>query len=120
MSSSWTLGMLLVAATAAHLQAQALQSPAWGNLTASAILGWYAWHTAARTIPGLVRAFRDELAALRHEQRDERRQFHQSLAAARAAQHADQQLLAAALHELAACCAANDECRMPKCRNNDE
>ncbi len=28
------------------------------NLTATAILGWYAWHTATRAIPQLVADFR--------------------------------------------------------------
>jgi hypothetical protein len=36
-----------------------------GNLTATAMLGWYAWHTVARTIPELVANFRAELAAER-------------------------------------------------------
>ncbi len=36
-----------------------------GNLTATAILGWYAWHTATKTIPQLVENFRRELATER-------------------------------------------------------
>lgn len=54
-------------AAIAQLIAQATPDPAGGlpqidlgNLTATGILGWYAWHTASRTIPGLVKDFRDE------------------------------------------------------------
>jgi hypothetical protein len=42
-----------------------LPLPEVGNLTATAMLGWYAWHTVARTIPELVSNFRAELAAER-------------------------------------------------------
>ena len=42
-----------------------LPLPEVGNLTATAMLGWYAWHTVARTIPQIVTAFRAELAAER-------------------------------------------------------
>ena len=42
-----------------------LPLPEVGNLTATAMLGWYAWHTVARTIPEIVTAFRAELAAER-------------------------------------------------------
>ena len=30
------------------------------NLTATGILGWYAWHTASRTIPSMIKDFREE------------------------------------------------------------
>lgn len=43
----------------------------FGNLTATAILGWYAWHTTTRTIPQLVADFRQELTALREAFREE-------------------------------------------------
>jgi hypothetical protein len=89
----------LAAAAALRSSAAVLAAPEWGNFTASAILGWYAWHTASKTIPGLVRHFREELVALRTEQRQERRDFHDSLAATRAAQHADVEMIAAAIHE---------------------
>jgi hypothetical protein len=46
-----------------------LPLPEVGNLTATAMLGWYAWHTVARTIPEIVTAFRAELAAERAEHR---------------------------------------------------
>jgi hypothetical protein len=42
-----------------------LPLPEVGNLTATAMLGWYAWHIVARTIPELVSNFRAELAAER-------------------------------------------------------
>jgi hypothetical protein len=43
--------------------------PDVSNLTATAMLGWYAWHTASRTIPDLVANFRAELAAARDDHR---------------------------------------------------
>ena len=46
-----------------------LPLPEVGNLTATAMLGWYAWHTVARTIPELVTNFRVELAAERSDHR---------------------------------------------------
>ena len=46
-----------------------LPLPEVGNLTATAMLGWYAWHTVARTIPELVSNFRAELAAERADHR---------------------------------------------------
>lgn len=58
-----------------------------GNLTATAILGWYAWHTASRTIPGLVADFRAEMAAARSEHRADCDVFRAELAAERAARH---------------------------------
>ncbi len=98
--------------------------PELGNLSATAILGWYAWHTAARTIPDLVRAFRDESAAqrallavernagrddleiLRAEHLAERRALREELAAERSQRHADQLAIVAALEQLAACLAS--------------
>jgi hypothetical protein len=46
-----------------------LPLPEVGNLTATAMLGWYAWHTVARTIPEIVSNFRTELAAQRADHR---------------------------------------------------
>jgi hypothetical protein len=43
-----------------------------GSLTATGILGWYAHHTATRTIPSLVKDFREELAAEREAGRQDR------------------------------------------------
>jgi len=45
----------------------------FGNLTATGILGWYAWHTAARTIPGLVKDFREEAREQREAFKEEMR-----------------------------------------------
>ena len=42
------------------------------NLTATGILGWYAWHTASRTIPGMIKDFRDE-------SKDQRESFKEEL-----------------------------------------
>lgn len=56
-------------ALAAHLLADAelprLPNFDFGNMTSTAILGWYAWHTTTRTIPQLVADFRQELQDLR-------------------------------------------------------
>lgn len=43
----------------------------FGNLTSTAILGWYAWHTTTRTIPQLVADFRRELQEIREAFRQE-------------------------------------------------
>jgi hypothetical protein len=75
--------------------------PDIGNLTATAILGWYAWHTASRAIPGLVAHFRDEAAAARAEFRLEREAFHEALRQEREQRHADNAALVEALGNLA-------------------
>jgi hypothetical protein len=80
--------------------AAVLQPPDLGNLTATAILGWYAWHTASRTIPELLSAFRQELAAARDEFREERAAFHAALDRERVGRAADSVLLAEAIREM--------------------
>ena len=100
MRSARILAAVVTSAGLVQMQSDRLGLPDLGNLSASAILGWYAWHTAARTLPGLVRNFRDELAAIRAEQRGEREAFREELRLQRQARHADQQLLAAALADL--------------------
>ncbi len=77
-------------------------SPDLGNLTATAILGWYAWHTASRTIPELLQAFREELATAREECRREREALRDELNAERIERHSDHMAIVEALHELAA------------------
>lgn len=67
----------LISAGVVQLQAYALAAPELGNFSSTAILGWYAWHTASKTIPGLVRSFREELAA----ERRQRQAHHEALAA---------------------------------------
>jgi len=49
----------------------------FGSLSATAILGWYAWHTTTYTIPNIVKGFREEL-------KESRLQFFQELKEARA------------------------------------
>ena len=71
-----------------------------GNVTATAILGWYAWHTASRTIPSLVKEFRDEMAAARAENRADREAFRGELAEERHCRHADIVAVLGALKEL--------------------
>ena len=67
-------------AALAELLSQAAPAPLspfpsidFGNLTATGILGWYAWHTAARTIPGLVKDFREESREQREAFKEEMR-----------------------------------------------
>jgi acyl carrier protein phosphodiesterase len=61
----------------------------FSNLTATAILGWYAWHTATKTLPQLVENFRRELAAERALHRTDREAFLREMAAERAERRAD-------------------------------
>ncbi len=77
-----------------------LTTPSAGNITASAILGWYAWHTAAKTIPSLMSDFRQEMAASRDICREDREVFRQELAEQRAQQHADNLSILETLREL--------------------
>jgi len=86
-----------------------LPVPELGNLTATAILGWFAWHTAARTIPELVRSFRAELAAIRAESQSDREVFRGELAEERSLRHADNLALTEALRQLAARAPPQDE-----------
>jgi hypothetical protein len=61
----------------------------FSNLTATAVLGWYAWHTATRTLPRLVEDFRRELAAERALHRTDRDCFLRELAAERNQRHTE-------------------------------
>jgi acyl carrier protein phosphodiesterase len=83
----------------AELSGNAL--PDVSNATATAILGWYAWHTAARTIPSIVKAFRDEMSVMRAEAREERQSLHDELASERLQRHSDHMAIVEALNELA-------------------
>ncbi len=71
-----------------------------GNLTATAILGWYAWHTASRTIPQLVMDFRQEMAAQRELYREETNEVRSEMAIERERRHKDQMCIVGALQEL--------------------
>jgi hypothetical protein len=75
--------------------------PDIGNITATAILGWYAWHTASKTIPDLLSAFREELETSRVECRIEREALRDELSAERIERHDDHRAIVQALHELA-------------------
>lgn len=75
-------------------------APDFGNLTATAILGWYAWHTASRTLPHLVAEFRAEMAAARQECREERCELHEALTQEREQRQRDQSALVDALRGL--------------------
>ena len=75
-----------------------------GNLSATAMLGWYAWYTASRTVPELLRAFREELDHHRAQADKQQSLFAGQLAEQRALQHADTLLLLDALHDLSLRC----------------
>ena len=70
------------------------------NLTATAILGWYAWHTATCAIPQLVTNFRDELALERSQNHADRDNFFRELAEERVQRHADNTALILAVDDL--------------------
>jgi hypothetical protein len=73
-----------------------------GNLTATAILGWYAWHTATRAIPQLVADFRREMALERSQNHEDRDNFFRELAKERVQRHADNTALVSAVDDLKA------------------
>jgi hypothetical protein len=70
------------------------------NLTATAILCWYAWHTVARTLPNIVKAFRDEMARMRAEYRSERECLYAVIAAEREQVHDDHLAIIDSLNQL--------------------
>jgi hypothetical protein len=78
--------LLLIPIAAGTLLALVAEPPLaeFSNLTATAVLGWYAWHTATRTLPQLIENFRRELAAERALHRSDRDCFLRELAAERA------------------------------------
>lgn len=78
------------------------------NLTATAVLGWYAWHTATKTIPQLVNDFRDELATERTVHRDDRDAFLHEMAEERMQRHADNLAVIQAMDHLVALLAGPD------------
>lgn len=69
------------------------------TLTATGVLGWYAWHTAYHTIPKLVEAFRQEMASARSECAAERELLHQELASERRQRHEQHEAIVATLRE---------------------
>jgi hypothetical protein len=71
------------------------------NLTATAILGWYAWFTATRTIPQLVKSFRQELATERSQHRTDRDAFLFEMTQQRNQGHTDSTAIVLAVNELA-------------------
>lgn len=75
--------------------------PDVSNLTATAVLGWYAWHTASRTIPALLETFRQEMAASRADCRVELAALHDELNRQREQDHDDHQAILDALRRLA-------------------
>lgn len=80
----------------------------FGSLTATAVLGWYAWHTATHVIPNLVAAFRDEMAKARAECGAERELLYGELASQRTQQHQDHVQIVEALGELSRRMAGED------------
>ncbi|HZZ27159.1 MAG TPA: hypothetical protein VFE46_04055 [Pirellulales bacterium] len=95
------LGPLFAVATIAALTGQPPVAEL-SNLTATAILGWYTWYTATKTIPQLVHHFRNELAAERGEHRIDRNAFLCEMASQRAQRLDDAAAMTRAVNELAA------------------
>lgn len=97
-----TPGWMLWAAGACALVGQLAPVPGHdlGQLTATGILGWYAWYTASKSIPRLVQQFRDELTAARTDARELREAFRSELAAEREARRDDRAAHEAALGAL--------------------
>jgi hypothetical protein len=94
--------------------------PDIGNITATAILGWYAWHTASRTIPDLLAAFREELETSRVECRVEREALRDELSAERIERHDDHRAIVQALHELAERLVAADPKPLPVTQHHSD
>ncbi len=84
-------------------------APELGNLTASAVLGWYAWYTATRTTPGMLRSFREEMTAARQDFRNETAAQRAELAVEREYRHRDNTAIARALNRLAKATARDAE-----------
>jgi hypothetical protein len=70
------------------------------NLTATAILGWYAWHTATKTIPQMMESFRRELATERIQHRTDRDAFLHEMTEQRVQRHDDTAAIVVAVNEL--------------------
>lgn len=75
-------------------------APELGNLTASAVLGWYAWYTSTRTVPGMLRSFREEMNGARQDFRAETAALRDQLACEREYRHRDGAAMAQALNRL--------------------
>lgn len=96
-----------------------LASVAWpnvSNVTATTVLGWYAWHTSTKTLPSLIESFREEMAANRYEYRSERDAMRGELASERRERHADNAAIVAALRELSDRLPANGAVRVETTR----
>ena len=72
------------------------------NLTATAILGWYAWYTATKTIPQMMESFRRELATERTQHRTDRDAFLREMTEQRVQRHNDTAAIVVAVNELTA------------------
>ena len=94
--------LLLLPLAATSLLALTTDPPISGlsNLTATAILGWYAWQTATRTVPQLVADFRAELAAARDDHHHDRDTFFAEMSQERAARRADNNAMIQSLRDL--------------------
>jgi len=94
--------LVLVPLFAAAVFALAAEPPVaeLSNLTATAILGWYAWHTATRAIPQLVADFRSEISLERGQNHADREEFFRELAEERVQRHADNTAIVSAVDDL--------------------
>jgi hypothetical protein len=94
--------LLLAPLLAAAIIALVAQPPIaeFSNLTSTTILGWYAWHTATKTLPQLVENFRAELATERSQNRADRETFLREMSEERTQRHADNMDVVGAIERL--------------------
>jgi hypothetical protein len=99
MSATWGGALVIGSPLVALVMAETV-APELGNFTASAVLGWYAWYTATRTMPGMLRSFRDEMHAARQDFRNDSAALREQLACEREYRHRDSAAIARALNRL--------------------
>jgi hypothetical protein len=99
MSATWGGALVIGSPLVAFVLAETV-APELGNVTASAVLGWYAWYTATRTTPGMLRSFRDEMNAARQDFRNDSAALREQLACEREYRHRDSAAIARALNRL--------------------
>lgn len=118
MAATWS-GVFVIGSPLVALALAEAVAPELGNLTASAVLGWYAWYTATRTMPGLLRSFREEMNAARHDFRGESAALREQLACEREYRHRDNAAIAKALNRLSRATAQLSNNYRPESPNQD-
>ncbi|HEY2883213.1 MAG TPA: hypothetical protein VGJ15_12285 [Pirellulales bacterium] len=104
----------LLAATAVMALATDPPLPELSNLTSTAVLAWYAWHTATRTLPKLIDDFRSELSTQRAQHRFDLESFLHEMTNERTQRHADSVSMTHALGELSTAISRTNSSTTPK------